>query len=191
MQGKGGREDLCCVLSASIPLSDPGEREQREKGEMFLVQFLCLICNRPISIPAGQLTNGSLLLKLRRTGGKKNPTVSVSHRQRPPSLNVSDCHTWTASKDFNFSRALCWYYLFAVIWYLFPPYKSLSVACLRATWGYRMLYININKRKRSKGRQREAISASCSFSSTQTMQPVVVNAVAKYMHHNDACRYRV
>lgn len=161
MQGKGGGGDLCCVLSASIPSSDPGEGKQRERGEMFLLQCLCLICNRPISlasIPAGQLTNGGTLFKLRRTGGK---TRAVSHRLHSPSLKVSDCHTWTASKDIHFSSAPCRCYLFAVIWY-FSISKPVGW-CVQATWGYHMHYININKRKYSKPKQREVIAFACFF----------------------------
>lgn len=148
MQGKEGRGDVCCVLSTSIPSGDPGEGEQTEKGEMFLLQFLCLICNRPISlasIPAGQLTSSGTLLKLRRTGGQHVPyhTDSSPHLSKP-----SDCHTWTASKDINFSRAPCRCYLFAVIWY-FSIWKPVGwCVCKRHGVITCIIFVyNINKGK--------------------------------------------
>lgn len=109
-RGKGGRADLCCVVSASTPSSVPVEREQREKGEMFLLQFLCLICNRPISsatIPAGQLTNGRTFLKLGRIG---EGIYAISHSRLCLSRKFS-----TASKDINFSGTPCRCYLLAMI----------------------------------------------------------------------------
>lgn len=156
MQAKERSKDLCCVLSASIPSSDPGERVQREKGEMFPLQFLCLICNRPISlatVPAGQLTSGGTLLKLRRAGRK---TCAASLGQPSLSFKVSDCHTWTASKDINFSHMLCWCYLFVAIWYfsIWDLWGGVSASNLWLSW---TLYIHKQSRIKRREKKRNHI----------------------------------
>lgn len=132
MQGKEGSKDLCCVLSASIPSSDPGEREQREKGEMFLLQFLCLICNRPISlatVPAGQLTSGGTLLKLRRTGGEKNMRAAFPIFQSHPLSYVNRLR----GHEFLTYSALM---LFVCSDLIFHHMKVCGTVCLQATCGY-------------------------------------------------------
>lgn len=149
---------LCCVFSASVPSSDPGERELREKREVFLLQCLCLICNRPISlasIPARQLTNGGTLLKLRRTGKAR----ALSHREAfPISQNfwLSYMNRLHGHKFFKCTVPV----LFVCSDLIFLHMKACRVACLQATWGYRMHYININKQKKGKAQQRKMIACA-------------------------------
>ena len=158
------KRDLCCVLSASIPSSDPGEREQGEKktGEMFLLQCFCLICNRPISlasIPAGHLTSGGTLLKLKRTGrgkGKKKKKPASYHTGSIPprlsqSLWLSYMNRLQGHKFFKCAVPL----IFVCGDLIFLRMKACQAACPRATWGYHMHCININKWKWSKEKQRK------------------------------------
>lgn len=153
IEGEGRKEvEICAELLA---LESPGvmlvseDREREREGEIVLLQYPQLICNRPISsasVPEGQLTNGGAGLKLGKTGREHAPRHADNiHRAPPPSLKSPIVIHGLPSERINFSDALSM--LFVCSEFIFPHMKACRVVCLRAIRGYHAHYESINKRK--------------------------------------------
>lgn len=113
------------MVCSLVPLRDSGEQVQGEKRRASVLQFLCLICNRLISlatIPAGQLTNGGGNLKLREKHRLRKRNVSCQKDTVflsfvPYLLESLIAIHEPASKDINFLGTTCRCYLSARILY--------------------------------------------------------------------------